>query len=61
VLSKLNSEINAILQEPEIAKRIETAGLQTTIRSRAETAKMFHTEIVNWSKMVEAVGSAKSD
>ena len=61
VLSKLNSEINAILQEPEIAKRIETAGLQTTIRSRAETAKMFHTEIVNWSKMVEVVGSAKSD
>ena len=59
VLSKLNSEINAILQEPEIAKRIETAGLQTTIRSRAETAKMFRTEIVNWSKMVEAVGSAK--
>ena len=61
IVSKLNSEINAILQEPEIAKRIETAGLQTTIRSRAETAKMFRTEIVNWSKMVEAVGSAKSD
>ena len=56
VLSKLNSEINAIFEEPEIAKRIENAGLQTTIRSRAETATMFRTEIVNWSKMVQAVG-----
>ena len=34
VLAKLNSEINAILQEPEIAKRIEAAGLQTTVRSQ---------------------------
>jgi tripartite-type tricarboxylate transporter receptor subunit TctC len=59
VLAKLNSEINAILQEPEIAKRIETAGLQTTIRNRAETAKMFQAEIANWSTMVQAVGVAK--
>ena len=57
MLSKLNSEINAILQEPEIAKRIENAGLQTTIRTRAETAEMFRTEIVNWSKMVQAIGA----
>lgn len=59
VLTKLNSEINAILQEPEIAKRIETAGLQTTIRSRADTAKMFSTDIQNWSTMVLAVGAPK--
>jgi tripartite-type tricarboxylate transporter receptor subunit TctC len=56
-LSKLNSEINAIFEEPEIAKRIENAGLQTTVRSRAETAEMFRTEIVNWSKMVQAVAA----
>ena len=59
VLAKLNSEINAILLEPEIAKRIETAGLQTTIRNRAETAKMFSADIVNWSTMVQAIGVAK--
>jgi tripartite-type tricarboxylate transporter receptor subunit TctC len=59
VLAKLNSEINAILQEPEIAKRIEAAGLQTTIRSRAETAKMFGAEVANWSTMVQAVGVPK--
>jgi tripartite-type tricarboxylate transporter receptor subunit TctC len=59
VLAKLNSEINAILQEPEIAKRIEAAGLQTTIRSRSETAKMFTTDIQNWSTMVQAVGVPK--
>ena len=59
VLAKLNSEINAILQEPEIAKRIEAAGLQMTVRSRAETAKMFAAEITNWSTMVQAVGVAK--
>jgi tripartite-type tricarboxylate transporter receptor subunit TctC len=59
VLAKLNSEINAILQEPEIAKRIDAAGLQTVIRSRPETAKMFQADIENWSKMVEAVGVPK--
>jgi tripartite-type tricarboxylate transporter receptor subunit TctC len=59
VLAKLNSEINAILQEPEIAKRIQTSGLQTTVRSRAESAKLFSSEITNWSTMVKAVGVAK--
>jgi tripartite-type tricarboxylate transporter receptor subunit TctC len=59
VLAKLNGEINAILKEPEIAKRIEAAGLQTTLRNRAETAKMFHSEIENWSAMVQAVGVPK--
>jgi tripartite-type tricarboxylate transporter receptor subunit TctC len=59
VLAKLNSEINALLREPEIAKRIETSGLQTTVRSRAESAKLFGAEIKNWSKMVEAVGVPK--
>lgn len=58
-LAKLNSEINAIVQEPEIAKRIETSGLQTTIRNRSESAKLFSTEIKNWSTMVQAVGLAK--
>jgi tripartite-type tricarboxylate transporter receptor subunit TctC len=56
VLAKLNSEINALLQEPEIAKRIRTSGLQTTVRSRAESAKLFGAEIKNWSTMVQAVG-----
>jgi tripartite-type tricarboxylate transporter receptor subunit TctC len=59
VLAKLNSEINAILQEPLIAKRIETGGLQTTVRSRAETARMFRTEVASWSTMVRAVGVPK--
>jgi tripartite-type tricarboxylate transporter receptor subunit TctC len=59
VLAKLNSEINAIVKEPDIAKRIETSGLQTTTRGRAESAKMFSAEIKNWSTMVQAVGLAK--
>jgi tripartite-type tricarboxylate transporter receptor subunit TctC len=56
VLAKLNSEINAIMQEPEVAKRFESAGLQITIRDRATTAKLFQTDIANWSTMVKAVG-----
>ncbi len=59
VLAKLNSEINALLQEPEIAKRIESSGLQTTVRSRAESAKLFSADIKNWSTMVQAVGVPK--
>ncbi len=56
---QINSEINAILQEPEMAKRIEAAGLQTTIRSRSETSKMFHSEIENWAAMVRAIDAPK--
>jgi tripartite-type tricarboxylate transporter receptor subunit TctC len=59
VLAKLNSEINALLKEPEIAKRIEASGLQTTVRSRADSAKMLSDEVTNWSKMVQAVGVPK--
>lgn len=59
VLAKLNSEINAIVKEPDIAKRIETSGLQITVRDRAATAKLFQTDIKNWSTMVTAVGLAK--
>jgi tripartite-type tricarboxylate transporter receptor subunit TctC len=59
VLAKLNSEINALLKEPEIAKRIEASGLQTTVRSRADSAKLLGTEVTNWSKMVQAVGVPK--
>ncbi len=59
VLAKLNSEINALLQEGEIAKRIEASGLQTTVRSRADSAKMLTDEVTNWSKMVQAVGVPK--
>jgi tripartite-type tricarboxylate transporter receptor subunit TctC len=59
VLAKLNSEINEILKEPEMTKRLEAGGLQLTVRSRAETAKMFSAEIASWSAMVQAVGLAK--
>ena len=59
VLAKLNSEINALLQEAEIAKRIEASGLQTTVRSRANSAKLLGIEVTNWSKMVQAVGVPK--
>jgi len=59
VLAKLNSEINALLQEAEIAKRIAASGLQTTVRSRADSAKMLTDEVTNWSKMVQAVGVPK--
>lgn len=59
VLAKLNDEINAVMQEADIAKRIEAAGLDITIRGRPETAKMFRTEIENWSLMVKAAGVIK--
>jgi tripartite-type tricarboxylate transporter receptor subunit TctC len=59
VLVKLNSEINAIMQEPEMAKRLDSVGLDLTVRNRADTAKMFNAEIKNWSTMVQAVGIPK--
>jgi tripartite-type tricarboxylate transporter receptor subunit TctC len=59
VLAKLNDEINAIMKERDIAKRIEAAGLDTTVRGRAETAKLFRAEIESWSAMVRDAGVTK--
>jgi len=59
VLAKLNDEINAIMQEPDIAQRIAAAGLDITILSRPETSKLFRAEIDNWSAMVKAAGVTK--
>ena len=56
VIEKLNQEINAVMQEEDTRKRIDTLGLEIVLRDRAETAAFFKSEIGNWSKMVEAVG-----
>lgn len=56
VLDKLNTEINAIVKEPEIKKHIDALGLEITLRDRPATHAFFRSEVENWGQMVKVVG-----
>lgn len=56
IVDKLNREINAVMQDEEVRKRIDLLGLETLVRDRPATAAFFADEIANWSKMVAATG-----
>jgi tripartite-type tricarboxylate transporter receptor subunit TctC len=56
VVEKLNTQINAILREPETKARIDAMGLEVTQRDVAATKTFFTEEIANWGRMVAAAG-----
>ena len=59
VLDKLNREINAVVQEDETKERLKALSADIFIRDRVSTQSFLAGEIANWSKMVEAVGTAQ--
>jgi len=56
IAAKLNSEINAILQEEETRKRVEAIGTEISLRDTNATAAFFKDEILHWSNMIKASG-----
>jgi tripartite-type tricarboxylate transporter receptor subunit TctC len=56
IVTKLNSEINAILREPEMAKRLSAEAAEPLI----DTPAAFGTRIVNdialWSRVAKQTG-----
>ncbi len=57
-VERLNTAIHEILKEPDVQERMRGFGLEPTQRNAAETAKFFADEVVNWGKMVGALGLA---
>jgi tripartite-type tricarboxylate transporter receptor subunit TctC len=56
VVAKLNSEINALMKEPDSLDRLKKAGFDGMSKSVSESDAFFKSEIGTWGKMVKAVG-----
>jgi len=56
VVAKLNTEINAIMKEPEAQQKLKTIGFGVMIKSQAEVEDYFKSEVASWGKMVRAIG-----
>jgi tripartite-type tricarboxylate transporter receptor subunit TctC len=56
IIEKLNSEINAIMQEPEMRKRLVELGGEPLIQSPDAFGDMIKAETAKWKKVVEFAG-----
>jgi tripartite-type tricarboxylate transporter receptor subunit TctC len=56
VVQRLNTEMNAIMKEPDSLEKIAKAGFDPVVKNVAETDAYFKSEVASWSKMVNAVG-----
>jgi tripartite-type tricarboxylate transporter receptor subunit TctC len=56
VVAKLNTEINAVMKEPDSLEKIAKAGFDPVVKDTAETDAYFKSEVVSWGKMVQAIG-----
>src|SRR5437763_3112634 len=56
IIAKLNSEINAILAEPEMKKRLVELGGEPLIQSPEAFAAQIKAETEKWKKVVEFAG-----
>jgi tripartite-type tricarboxylate transporter receptor subunit TctC len=55
IVEKLNKEINAVLSDPEVQKRMVVAGLTAVIESPAELGARIKREQVKWKQVIEQV------
>lgn len=56
VIDKLNAQVVAAVQSPEVRRRLEEAGFSIAGTSAADTRRMIATETVRWQKVVAATG-----
>jgi tripartite-type tricarboxylate transporter receptor subunit TctC len=57
VIDKLNKEINAILAEPDIKKRLAELGGVTLIGTPDDFGKIIASETDKWEKVVKFAGA----
>jgi len=56
IVSKLNTEVVAILKSPDMNERLSREGADPVGNSSAEFAKYIQTEIEKWRKVIKAAG-----
>ena len=56
IVVKLNAEINAVLKEPDVQRRLVAGGFDTIVTTPDSAAAMFKSDIATWAKMSHAIG-----
>jgi tripartite-type tricarboxylate transporter receptor subunit TctC len=56
VITKLNTEINTLMREPDAVQKLKTIGFDPIVKNTAETTEYFKSEVATWARMVKAVG-----
>ena len=56
VVEKLNTEINALMKEPDSLEKLAKAGFDPLSKSVTEANSYYKSEVESWAKMVNAIG-----
>jgi tripartite-type tricarboxylate transporter receptor subunit TctC len=56
VMTKLNAEINQIMQGADVQAKLKSLGFDVTIKPLPEATAYFKSEVVKWGNMVRAIG-----
>ncbi len=56
ILTRMNAEINEVMNDPEIRNRMDALSLQITTRDLPATKLFFKADIDRWAVMVQATG-----
>jgi tripartite-type tricarboxylate transporter receptor subunit TctC len=56
VVEKLNTEINAVMKEPDSLDKLARAGFDPLVKTVAESNAYYTSEVESWGKMVRAIG-----
>ena len=56
IVAALNETINAIVQTPDVKKKLDDMGFDPLVGSPEQANTMFHAEVEKWGKMVSALG-----
>ncbi len=56
IVAKLNTEINAVMKEPDSLERLKKAGFDPVVKTVAETNDYFKGDVDRWAIMVKAIG-----
>jgi tripartite-type tricarboxylate transporter receptor subunit TctC len=57
IVTRLNSEVNAILQQPDVKERYAAEGADTAPNTPAWFASYMNAEVAKWAKIVRASGA----
>lgn len=57
IITKLNTEIAAVLKSPDVAERLASLGAIPAPTSPEELARIVRTEVVRWAEVVKASGA----
>ena len=56
IIAKLNAEINAALNMPDVRTKLETAGIEIQGGTPQEYAALIKSDLAKWSKVIKAAG-----